>query len=569
MEATETLRLAPHIADRIRLLDHTVEILMSRQVWDQNSRWYGGFLDPLRLLAEPWHAAGGVDVMSAVLAEPASRHFKSQRVLEAALAAIDYVNRCQYPNGTIDAYFVGDMQAAPNVAFVSRMLCRAEKKLSTLEENDDILDLRDRIRRFLSRAGAAMIDRRAYTASDRWVIADALLQLNELIPNPKLVDRAMRYLDEGIDINEDGMYSERSTFHGLLTNEALISIGELTGDSRYHDYVARNLELVAYLIQPNGEDAYQFSARQDVVVPGVLVGGDDVFRYMAAKTRNGLFASMADLLTPSSEEIDAIIAQEKETWSAEIPDDAVTFPSLKYSWLGPICDRGKLLSSWAYCSTGDIQRLPLPTTYRKVFPASRLVRYREDGVAASVMAMQPNIFSLHAGDVVLEGFRIRYLYHNWKSFIPLEFAVQESDYVLLGRFLGTHEGPKFPEEDADLFTVVTITPERRKWRFRVTINGQPMVPVQLEFAVRPSGRIVRDGVSEEVAALRNHFVGGDFELVGKRGRIRFRGVPRRVHRQIDSSGPWMGNIPMVSLYTTAFSPCELTFEIEGEWDSAT
>ena len=564
METAQTSAHPPHIADRIRLIDHTVDILLKCQVRDTGSRWHGGFLDPLRLVAEPWYAAGGVDVLVAAWVEPASRHFGSRRVLQAAHAAMSYVIRRQYPNGTIDAYFVGDMQAAPNVAFVSRMLCRAERKLARVNHEPQAAELREQIRLFLARAGKAMIERRAYTSNHRWVIADALLQVNQLLPDPKLVERAMRYLDEGIDINEDGMYSERSTSYGMLTNETLISIGELTGDSRYHEYVARNLEFVTYLVQPNGEDAYQFSTRQDAVIPRILVRGEDVFRYMAAKTNNGLFASMADHLTPSSAEIDALIAREKEAWSQPVADDAVSFPSLKYSWLSALTERGKLLGPWAYSPIDHIPRLPLRTEYQKVFAASRLARHRSGSVAATVMAMQPNFFSLHAGDVVLEGLRIRYLYHNWKSFVPLVFRCDEGVYVLSGRFLGTTEGPKFPEEDQDLFITVTMKPEGMKWSFGVAVDGQPMVPVQVEFAVRPAGRIRRGGSSEEVASLRNPFVSGDFELVGEKGRLRFRGVPERAHRQVDHTGHWMGNIPIVSLYVTAFSPCELSFEIEGE-----
>lgn len=563
METTPTDSPA-HIADRIRLLDHTVDILLARQVWNKSSQWHGGFLDPLRLVAEPWYAAGAVDVMMAVWVEPTSRHFRSGKVLKAALEAMAYVYRRQYPNGTIDAYFVGDMQAAPNVAFVSRMLCRAENKLSQVEQDQDIAQLRELIHRFLERAGKAMIERRAYTSNHRWVIADALLQVNAIIPDARFVDRAMRYLDEGIDINEDGMYSERSTSYGMLTNETLISIGELTGDSRYHDLVVRNLEFVTYLIQPNGEDTYQFSARQDAVIPGILVRGEDVFRYMAAKRNNGLFAWMADHLTPTSAEIDALIQREKEAWSRKITDDTARFPSLKYSWLAGITDRGKLLSPWAYCKLDHIERVPLRTTYRKVFHASRLARHRDGGIAATVMAMQHNFFSLHAGDVVIEGIRIRYLYHNWKSFQPLEFHVDPNGYVLNGRFLGTKEGPKFPEEDEDLAITVRIVPDRARWNFLITVVGQPMVPVQVEFAVRPVGRLVQDCVTRELDSLKNAFVDGDFDIVGEKGRIRFRGVPRRVHRIVDHFGNWMENVPMVSLYTTTFSPCELLFSIEAE-----
>ncbi|HEX6971877.1 MAG TPA: hypothetical protein VF234_06640, partial [Limnochordia bacterium] len=276
-----TTDLPAHIKSRLRLIDHTIDLLRSVQVTDPGSRWYGGFLDPLRLVAEPWYAAGAVDVMAAALVEPASRHWRSPSVAEALQLALDYVCRRQYPNGTIDAYFVGDMQAAPNVAFVARMLCRAYRKLTATDPLPVDASVPAKLRDFLVRAGAAMVARRPYTSNHRWVMADALLQVNHLFPDPALRARAQSLLDQGIDINEDGMYSERSTSYGMLTNETLLSIGELTGQDRYFDLVARNLEFVLHLLQPNGEDTYQFSTRQDAVVPGTSVGGEDVFRAMA------------------------------------------------------------------------------------------------------------------------------------------------------------------------------------------------------------------------------------------------------------------------------------------------
>ncbi len=554
----------PHITNRIRLLDHTVDLLLGAQVLDVQSRWHGGFLDPLRLLAEPWYAAGAVDVMCAVLPEPGSRHFDSKDVLDAAVRAMEYVNKNQYDNGTIDAYFVGDMQAAPNVAFVSRMLCRAYRKLDADLPSCDASELKALIRRFLVRGGRALIDRRAYTPNHRWVIADALLQVNALFPDPELTARAMRYLDEGIDINEDGMYSERSTSYGMLTNETLISIGELTGDPRYHDYVARNLEFALYLLQPNGEDAYQFSIRQDAVVPGTRIAGEDVFRYMAASRGDGRFASMADFLAESAGDVDAQIKAEKALWSAPIPDEKARFPSLKYSLLSHMSGRGKLLSPWAYVDISHIQREPLPRTYRRVYPTSRLVRIREDGIAASVMGMQQNLFSLHAGSVVLEGLRVRYLYHNWKSFVPQSFQIEDDTYVAKGSFLASKEGPKFPEEDEDLLLSVRFKPTNGAWRVRVEVEGQPMVPVQVELALRPTGQLIQQGTKSDLKGSTYLFATGDFQVSTEDASISFTDIPRRVHRTVDHHGGWMGNIPFTSVFITDFSPCAIEFSILGE-----
>lgn len=556
-----------HVLPRIRLLDHTVDLLQTVQVGDTQSRWFGGFLDPLRLVAEPWFAAGAVDIMVATLVEQSSRHYHSEKVTADVGIAMDYVIRNQYPNGTIDAYFVGDMQAAPNVAFVSRMLCRAYRKLRN--HGADIVGQGtvEQIERFLWRAGDAMVKRRAYTSNHRWVIADALFQINDLFPDRRMEGRAREYLMDGIDINEDGMYSERSTTYGMLTNDTLISIAHFTGEEQYLGYVERNLDFVLHLIQPNGEDTYQFSRRQDAVVPGTVIGGEDVFRYMAARTGNGRFATMVDRLSEqglTDTSVERMIQRERESWRSTIADDEVKFPSLKFSLLSELHGRGQLLSERAFVDIANVQREALPASFHRQFNYSQLVRAVDDGIAVTIMGMQPNFFSLHTGDVVIEGIRIRYLYHNWKTFRPAEFGREGSAYILSGSHRLNPEQPKFDDEDADLQIRVAIVQVANAWRIGISVKGQPMVPMQVELGIRPTGTLRVGGEDVDLDERRYRFVRGDVESASMAHRITIRGLPPSEHRIIDHTGGWLGNIPIKSLFATTYSPCEIEFEIIGE-----
>lgn len=560
-------------AARLRLVEHSVELLRSVQVLDRSSLWYGGFRDPLRLVAEPWYAANGAETMVAAWVEPRSRYFLDPNLLISINLALDYLLRNQYANGTIDAYFVGDMQAAPNVAFVARTLCRMHRRLSecvtyekTAALSEQIQKVQGRIELFLARAGQAIVQRRVYTSNHRWVAADALLQINALLPNEALVQRAHFYLQQGIDIDADGMYSERSTSYGMLTNRTLISIGELLGDERYFDYVRRNLEFVLHLVQPNGEDAYQFSRRQDAVAPGLQVGGAEVFRYMARRTGDGRLASMADLLDCrglTEAVVEATIAEEQHSWTTRLPDDECRFPTLKHSLLNSIAARGELLSEWARIDISDVPREPLPSVFDRHYPAAKIVRVRAENVAATLMGMQPNFISLHGGDVVLEGMRILYLYHNWKSFQPVRFEPHDQGgYVLYGSHAHNPQGPKFPEEDKDLTLRVHLQYEdAATWSIRLTTEGQKMIPLQIEFALRPTGTICVGGRSVELKNRAFYFAHESFSVKGPENQLCVWGLPKQMHRFVNERDAWLGNIPMAKVLATAFTPCDLTMHL--------
>jgi len=287
---------------------------------------------------------------------------------------------------------------------------------------------------------------------------------------------------------------------------------------------------------------------------------------MAAYTGDGRFATMTDYIAAqglTDDSVADLIARERDSWQTVVPDRELVFPSLKHSILSRITARGQLLSERAYVDISHIERSPLPTEYHRYFETSRLVRIRRAGVAASLMGMQPNFFSLHAGEAVIEGIRIRYLYHSWKSFRPQRMTRIHGGYELWGSHDSNPEQPKFAEDD-DLTLRVRLYESGNNWTIEVDVEGQPMVPVQVEIAARPTGQIYIGDTQIDPQSAQYAFVRGDVSLSSGKQRIMIRGLPCPEHRIIDHTGGWLGNIPFKPLYATAFSPCNLKFEISVE-----
>ena len=116
----------------------------------------------------------------------------------------------------------------------------------------------------IGRACDGMVGAGVHTPNHRWKMASALLLADRLYPHSAWRAEAQAYLDEGIDIDADGEYSERSTGgYNHVCDRAMILIGRALGRQEYLEYADRNLRHMLYLIHPDGTLVTSYSRRQD------------------------------------------------------------------------------------------------------------------------------------------------------------------------------------------------------------------------------------------------------------------------------------------------------------------
>ncbi len=239
---------------------------MRTQVLDKQDLQYGGMR---QAILNPKSTIFIVaDALSAYYCEK-SRYYHSKEVLGAVQLALDFAARTQNDNGTYD-YPVCNFQSAADTSFCFQPLIlgfRLVKKYGAGRAETPVL--LKKYKTLLHKAAEGIRDGGFHTPNHRWAISAALMQSANLFADEpefamSLKKRAQEYLAERIDIDEDGMYAERSTGnYNAVVNNALLSLYLETGDDQFLNDVVRNLKMMLYYLDPDHTIFTQNSTRQD------------------------------------------------------------------------------------------------------------------------------------------------------------------------------------------------------------------------------------------------------------------------------------------------------------------
>jgi len=210
--------------------------------------------------------------------------------------SLDALNRMQHDDGLIDLQ-TSNFHSPPDTAFmVEELAVLYEVIRNVAAESGRRERLLERLRSILVAACNGIAGGGIHTPNHRWKAASALMLGHSLWPHDTWRAEAEAYLDEGIDINTDGEFTERSTgCYNEVNDRSLLLLARVTGRDEYADHVDRNLEHMLRLLHADGTLVTTYSRRQD---RHTTVG---VERYLhlywlrAMATGNGRFLSAADL----------------------------------------------------------------------------------------------------------------------------------------------------------------------------------------------------------------------------------------------------------------------------------
>ncbi|OXM86592.1 hypothetical protein CF651_09060 [Paenibacillus rigui] len=394
----------------VQLNDRWTEETLPRQLNDAGSKYDGGVIDPACGIPLPNHNAtpSVMAVWAASLVNPDSRYYRDAGLLESLDRASAYMLKQQHADGTISPGWT-NYHSPPDTGFIVAGMAQFYRLLAAEAEAwEPLQPTAAKVRLFLERTVPAMLTGGCHTPNHRWVMTAALASLHELFPNAALLDRSEAWLAEGMDITEDGEWTERSNgIYNAVSDIMLYHTARLLKRPELLEPVRSNLRMMLYLVHPSGEIVTDYSGRQDFGKIHHLSNYFLIYRLMASHDNDPQFASMADYAARTLEQPGGVYNNEAVAYRL--------FPELRQD---------------------EIERAPLPEQYEFIlnatYPAEQLlaqaqqaghqfriqhsrmhtefgapvVRYRDGETSITMMSETSSFFSLRHGKARLLGVQL-------------------------------------------------------------------------------------------------------------------------------------------------------------------
>ncbi len=525
--------------------DERVASLLEQQEMEPSSDNLGGFANRYGIY-NPGSTASIFRLLTTAYVIPQSTYYQSPQIMESMLLAIDFLLRKQHEDGTIDL-LTTNFHSTPDLGFAVEHMALSYKVMEAAEVGDDVLL---KMEAFLERGGEALSLGGIHTPNHRWVVSMALARLYELFGRESYLERINTWLNEQIDIDEDGQYTERSTsIYSPLTDRCLITIAKILGKEDLYDPVRRNLDMSVYLIHPNGEVVTEISRRQDQYQARYPTAYFYPYRFMALLDEDPVYGAMSNMiqenLGPESLSRDLIYFLEDS--------------SLRQQPMGE----------------------DLPDRYEKYFDVSEIVRFRDGKTDASLLAGNPAFFTMHNGSAVLQAIRLSASFFGKGQFQADTLMVRaDGSYRLRQELFGPYYQPypvdslpddgdweKMPRSNRPQSEiqqlVYTVDLSKRDTGYILDFNvvGTDHVPVALELAFRKEGNLMHV-VPDEQVDDSYFLINGSGEYHFEGDIIRF-GPALHDHQwtQLRGAEP---KLDANSVYLTGYTPFNYRLEIKSE-----
>jgi hypothetical protein len=442
-----------------------------------------------------------IAVLTAAYCAKGSAYYHNADVVSKLDILVKFLASAQSADGTVN---VGNLESPPDTAFLIEIIGPAASILR--KDNSSELQLvQKQLKQVMLKAGEGLVTGGIHTPNHRWVISAALAQINHLYPDRKYIDRINDWLGEGVFIDADGHYPERSGIYSGVENSAFITVARLANKPSLYSPVRKNLSMYSYYIEPNGELVRNDSRRQDQYEYAAKTSTLFYlqYRYMAIHEKNKQFAAITKMIEGT------------KGFEKDIPDRSL-FYFLEDETLQ--------------------QQLPtaeiLPDRYEKLFPTSHLLRIKEKNttvtlfggvdwplIVASGRSNSPDFFSYRKGDAVLKYMRLSsgffsmgYFYSDglkkegnsyvlrkklevpYYQPLPKDKRKANGDYKLSpsidDRFWNKMDFSSRPVSNIKkLETIIRLTEIKGTVELEIEVKGMKDVPVTIELCFKEGGQL--------------------------------------------------------------------------------
>jgi len=354
------------------------------------------------------------------------------------------------------------------------------------------------------------------------------------------VRRIDEWLAEGIDIDGDGQFTERSTLvYSPIVDRSLVVVAELLGRPALLEPVRANLRALVFLLHGDGEVVTEISRRQDQNTRGGVAPYWFPATMLALRDGDGEFAALARMAAAGAR-LPALL--EYPALSAPLP-----------------------------------AAVPLPADYVREFPETGIVRLRRGPVSATVLLREASrLLTLRSGDAVLEGLRMASAFFGKGQFVPASGAWKDGVCTMQQELEAPYWQP-LAEQVTPASWVASKSRRRQselcrlqQWaevrevagglQLRLRAHGTNGVPVAVELCFREGGELV--GCREVEGSPGRWICDGEAgEYRVGRSVLRF-GPGAAPHRYVQVRGAET-KLPGVGVYVTGFTPFDHTLVITG------
>ena len=371
-----------HYLANVRFMDKCVESSLRLQCLDENSSSYGTFWDVARGYNEPCTGISLTKQFVEAYYTPDSRYYHDDALLRRALLSMRWTNARQHEDGSLDLLETNFHDSA-ETGFTVHELGPAYKVMKALTRHTPAEDeLETEILRYLNGAADAMVNLGFHTPNHRWVISAALAYCWRLLGREDCRAHIDDFLREGIDCDENGEYTERSSgVYNAICDRSLSMMARELDMPELYEHVKRNLRMILTYIEPDNTISTINSRRQDVGKAPDWTMYYSNFLQMALVTGDGDFAWVADRM----------------------------LEQLEKRPCAPYCEQFSelILNPGLRARLAEIQPAAPSFNYNRFYEASGVARFREGDFALTIVKERPVFIKFqyknHAGYVRMAG----------------------------------------------------------------------------------------------------------------------------------------------------------------------
>ena len=541
-----------HIEELLAVFDGSIQELLDRQILSPDDPRYGGFWSE-GFHVEPRHSAFILSKLIVAFVQPGSRWYLSADLGRAIRASLTYMERYQRPDGCFDLSAC-NFASPPDTAFMVNEMINAWRLLEKCDAPEAAF-IREPMLAIMDRAASGIAAGGFHTPNHRWAISACLKHLEQITGRSELGARAEQYLREGLDINEDGEFAERSSGnYNQVNDDQMIRLFLATGDKTYLEAAARNLEMMYCYFDPDGSVFTNNSTRQDM---GWKVYADS---YYILYLLVGYWLKRPDL---------GAMAE----WIYQDCRRRGTYPrGVEWLLLYPEMD--------GYGAQAGFE--PPIARYDRLFPDSKIARIREGGWSCTLLEGKANCLYFQHGSFSMymtiysnlcdrrnfladtlektgNGYRMTAHAEGW-YYLPFAEKPETSDWWAMDN---PHRREKI--QGLPLDTVLEIVKQPDGIDLHLRTEGIDQLPLRMEFSFLPGGYVRTEHflqaakAGESITALD-----GTVEAQGPRGETILVGPAFAEHNvQARMGGAYPLSREHYTVFFTAYTPVEKVIRIRA------